>query len=73
MIIDGFKIYKTKWYVISVDRKDLYNRHILSQHNTKEIAECYADDYDRIDLNTYGDFTANRYIVKGEQIPIWFR
>ena len=70
--IQGFRVCKTKWYVINILGEDNSMRRIDARCDTKEKAYQKADDFDRLDLLIYGKM-GNRYIVKGEQLPIWFR
>ena len=70
--IQGFTIYKTKWYIITILGRENDKRFIDAQCNTKEQAECLADELDLQDIKMYHKMQP-RYIVRGEQIPIWFR
>jgi hypothetical protein len=73
MKIDGFKIYKTKYYVIGVDMKDVNKRHVYVQCNNKEQAYIWLEDCENVERKIYGKLFTDYWIVKGEQIPIWFR
>lgn len=72
MKIDNFKISKNKWYIVTVDRKNLHHRHVEARTNTKVQAVDLANQLDCADLKLFGDFITNRYIVKGVDVACWF-
>ena len=59
MVIDNFKIYKSKWYIVAINKKNNKIRHIQGCCSSKRAA--YNND-----------FIDNRYIVKGCNVSTWF-
>lgn len=72
MVVDNFKIYKSKWYIVAINKQNNKIRHIQGCCSSKRTAYNLVTTLDAADLKLYNDFIDNRYIVKGCDVSTWF-